>query len=109
MPTTSQRWRRKAAAAVEITALAAGAGPPANRMATLRMARGESGGRVGVVIARRFRKPGARGLPSGLAAARFAWLPAISRANSSRDSDDLLPYLTLPRTRAPPQRHSRPA
>src|SRR5438067_9280575 len=34
MPTTSISFRWKAAAAVEITALAAGAGPPAKRIAT---------------------------------------------------------------------------
>src|SRR5688500_5158691 len=36
MPITSIPWRRNETAAVEITALAAGAGPPANRMATRR-------------------------------------------------------------------------
>ena len=36
MPTTSMSLRRNAVAAVEITALAAGAGPPANRIATRR-------------------------------------------------------------------------
>ena len=34
-------WRRNEAAAVEITALAAGAGPPANKMATRRIDQGE--------------------------------------------------------------------
>src|SRR4051794_18455134 len=37
MPTTSMPLRRNEAAAVEITALAAGAGPPANRIATRRI------------------------------------------------------------------------
>ena len=40
MPRTSMPCRRNEAAAVEITALAAGAGPPANRMATRRIAPG---------------------------------------------------------------------
>src|SRR5271166_5759032 len=43
MPTTSMLFRRKADAAVEITALAAGAGPPAKRMATRRIGRGFCG------------------------------------------------------------------
>src|SRR5271157_5137173 len=37
MPKTSMSLRRKADAAVEITALAAGAGPPAKRMPTRRI------------------------------------------------------------------------
>ncbi len=40
---TSMPWRRKADAAVEITALAAGAGPPAKRMPTRRILRGPCG------------------------------------------------------------------
>ena len=40
-------FRKKEAAAVEITALAAGAGPPANRIATLRMFDSTAGGRDG--------------------------------------------------------------
>src|SRR5215470_6326569 len=40
MPRTSMPWRRNDAAAVEITALAAGAGPPAKRIATRRIGRG---------------------------------------------------------------------
>src|SRR6516225_7245922 len=39
MPKTSMPWRRNEAAAVEITALAAGAGPPANKIATRRIGR----------------------------------------------------------------------
>jgi len=51
MPTTSILLRRKEQAAVEITALAAGAGPPANKMATLRSGDSLCGGlESGVVI-----------------------------------------------------------
>jgi hypothetical protein len=39
IPTTSTPWFTNEAAHVEITALAAGAGPPANRMATRRIGR----------------------------------------------------------------------
>jgi hypothetical protein len=39
IPKTSMPFRRNVAAAVEITALAAGAGPPAKRMATRLIAR----------------------------------------------------------------------
>src|SRR3954452_23143442 len=51
MPTTSIPLRRNETAAVEITALAAGAGPPANRMATRRMLLLAAGGRDRLVIA----------------------------------------------------------
>src|SRR4051812_33928950 len=51
MPTTSMPLRRNETAAVEITALAAGAGPPANRMATRRILLFAAGGRDRVVIA----------------------------------------------------------
>src|SRR5271166_1611836 len=43
MPKTSMSLRRKADAAVEITALAAGAGPPAKSMPTRRIWRGLCG------------------------------------------------------------------
>src|SRR5580704_11044963 len=48
---TSMLLRRKETAAVEITALAAGAGPPAKRMATRRMLLCDAGGRESGVIA----------------------------------------------------------
>src|SRR3954447_14841305 len=51
MPTTSIPLRRNETAAVEITALAAGARPPANRIATRRMLILGAGGRDRVVIA----------------------------------------------------------
>src|SRR5512135_3939639 len=50
IPSTSTSWRRNALAAVEITALAAGAGPPANRMATRRIAVRSLGGWDKVVM-----------------------------------------------------------
>src|SRR5512135_1142602 len=50
IPSTSTSWRRNALAAVEITALAAGAGPPANRMATRRIAVRSLGGWDRVVM-----------------------------------------------------------
>ena len=50
MPTTSMSLRRNETAAVEITALAAGAGPPAKRMATRRKCGSISGGRDEDVI-----------------------------------------------------------
>jgi hypothetical protein len=46
MPMTSMLLRRKADAAVEITAFAAGAGPPAKSMATRRIWRGLGADRV---------------------------------------------------------------
>jgi hypothetical protein len=47
MPMTSTLWRRDDAAAVEITALAAGAGPPANKIATRRRGSGVPVGEEG--------------------------------------------------------------
>ena len=50
MPKTSMLLRRNETAAVEITALAAGAGPPANRIATRRMFDSKCGGRDKVLL-----------------------------------------------------------
>jgi hypothetical protein len=47
---TSMLLRRKETAAVEITALAAGAGPPANKIATRRIFDGISGGLDNVLL-----------------------------------------------------------
>jgi hypothetical protein len=46
-------FRRNETAAVEMTALAAGAGPPANRMATRRMLDSRCGGLDKVVLMKR--------------------------------------------------------
>ncbi len=50
MPITSMSFRRNDTAAVEITALAAGAGPPANTIATRRKLWCTFGGRDNVVV-----------------------------------------------------------
>ncbi len=47
---TSMLLRRKETAAVEMTALAAGAGPPAKRIATRRMLDSNIGGRESVLL-----------------------------------------------------------
>src|SRR5689334_641974 len=105
MPNTSIPWRRNETAAVEITALAAGAGPPANRMATRRIGLFSPWGRDRMVIACVLRSLSLRGQVirsvRGEGAAPGGCVPAM-HPDSARASGQCEPALDGA-TRADPQ------